>query len=698
MKMISEHRVTPEHLSRKAIVYVRQSSPDQVRNYTESKRVQIGLREKAIELGWKRPTVVEEDLGLSAGGYTERPGFKNMLAQVAMRLVGIILCIDASRLSRNSKDWANLFELCGYFETLIADQEQVYDLSLPNDRLVLGIKGTVSELELSILRTRLKMGAESKASRGELKFTVPPGYTHDNQGMIIIDPDRRVQKAIEVFFDQFDRCSSVRQLGLWYRETKTLFPIRKLARPCTTSWEVPSVDTLRKLLKHPIYAGVYAYGRSRQRIECIEGRLVKKTEVNIPSDKWRVCIFNHHPEYISWDRYLANQAKISSSKPRWTMEDNLGPLRDGLALISGLLRCGHCGKKVHVAYKSNPCTAMYYCDGKITKEGGKRCLSFGSQLVDKSIGNEVCIALSPHAIEAACLAKQRRNKEHLQAVEQARLSVEAAQYEADRAYEQYDLVDPKNRLVADTLEEKLNQKLSELQARRHHLEEIKIVEVPLTQAQNQQLIELSKDFTKLWSHPKADPVLKKKILRAAIFEIIVKHQPEYQQLEFTIHWHGGVHTKLYVKKRSTPVGNKTDPALVEMIRDLAGLSDADVARILNMKQVTTPRGLRWTKDRVLSFRKIHRIKTEPPTYNNEKYLTGKQVMQYLNLSRNGVLGLLRIGALHNHQKIDFAPWKILRTEVESEEVKNLVQDLKKHGRLPRKGGCPKEQLSLSLED
>jgi len=352
MKALVEHRITRQHLDRRAVVYVRQSSPDQVRNYTESRRVQLGLRDRAIAMGWRSPVVIEDDLGLSAGGFTERPGFQHLLAQVAMRAVGIILCIDASRLSRNSKDWANLFELCGHFETLIADLDQVYDLSFPNDRLVLGIKGTVSELELSILRTRLKLGAESKAARGKLKFVVPPGYSHDDDGQIILDADRRVQKGVAALFDQFDRCSSVRQLGLWYRATRTPFPVRKLGKPCTTVWEVPSVDTLRKLLKHPIYAGVYTYGRSRDRVEYVDGRLVKKREVQLPPDQWRVCIYENHPAYISWERYLANQDKMAASRPRWTMEDSLGPLRDGLALLQGLLRCGHCGKRVHVAYQS----------------------------------------------------------------------------------------------------------------------------------------------------------------------------------------------------------------------------------------------------------------------------------------------------------------------------------------------------------
>jgi DNA invertase Pin-like site-specific DNA recombinase len=697
MNAIDRHRITPEHQSRRAIVYIRQSSPGQVRANVESTRIQLGLREKAIALGWRQPMVIDDDLGISAGGFADRPGFQHMLAQVVMRQVGIIFCVDSSRLSRNSKDWANLFELCGHFKALIADLDQVYDLSIPNDRLVLGIKGAVSEMELSIIRTRLKMGAEAKAARGELKFILPPGYTHDDDDHIVMDPDRRVQKAITALFDRFDRCSSIRQLALEYRHTQTLFPVRRAQRKRSIAWEVPSFTSLRTFLKHPIYAGTYVYGRSRQSVHYDDGRLVKKTEAGLPPDQWRVCIHNNHPAYISWERFLANQDRITASRPRWTMQDNLGPIREGLAMLSGLLRCGHCGKKILVAYKSKPATAMYYCNGKIEQEGKQRCLAFGSQQVDKAVGLQLCEALEPHSIEAAKLAQERRNQQITQAVEQARLVVEAAQYEADRAFEQYDLVDPKNRLVADTLEQRLNVKLAELQAAELRLEQTQAAEEPLTKQQCQRLQELGQDFPKLWNHPGADPKLKKRLLRAAIFEIVVTHQPEHQRLELLIHWQGGVHTRLHVNKRRTPVGCKTDPSLVELVRNLASLPDAEIARILNMKGVTTPRALRWTQDRVQNFRRSHHIRTISKG-DDEDYLSGKQVMDRLDISRNGVLGLLRIGALHNHQVTDFAPWRITRAEVDSETVKKLVSYLKRTGRLPRKGGCPEDQLALTLED
>jgi hypothetical protein len=498
-------------------------------------------------------------------------------------------------------------------------------------------------------------------------------------------------------FDEFDRCTSIRQLALRYRETKTSFPLKKARQRGTVSWEVPSAFVLRNLLKHPIYAGTYVYGRTSQRIEYVDGRLTKKREECPSPDQWRVCIHNNHEAYISWERFSANQDKIAKSRPRWTMQDNLGPIRDGLALLSGLLRCAHCGRKIHVAYKSKPQSAMYYCDGRIENEGKRRCLSFGSKLVDQAVGEKLCQAISPHSIGAARLAHERHNEQHRQAMEQRRLEVQAAQYEVDRAYEQYDLVDPKNRLVADTLEERLNQKLVELQAARERMNEHLAAEEPLSEHQRRILESLAGDFQTLWNHPCADPALKKRILRAAIFEIIVEHKPVHQRLELIIHWQGGVHTKVQVKKRVTPVGSKTDPSLLGTVGDLAGLGDAGIARVLNMKGITTARGHRWTKDRVLSFRRKHRIKATD-AQDNEEYMTGAQVAEQLGISRHGVEGLIRVGALDNHQVTDFAPWRISRAQVESETVRNLVGILKRTGRLPPGGGCPDRQLSLSPEN
>jgi DNA invertase Pin-like site-specific DNA recombinase len=675
-----DQRIRAEHQQRTAVVYARQSTPDQLRSHAESTRLQLGLRDKAVELGWADATVIDDDLGVSASGFSERPGFQRLLSLVATRKVGLLLCLEAARLSRNSADWAHLFQLCGYFDTLVADLSQIYDLARPNDRLVLGIKGVVAEMELSVMRTRMGLGREAKAARGELKFAIPPGYVHDHNGHIVFDPNRRVREAMADLFERFDTATSMRQLALHYRDTDTPLPVR---RPCgsrTLCWQVPNASTLRQLLEHPIYAGVYVYGRRQASVEYVDGKLVQRVGPQLPTELARVCIRDHHPGYISWEHFQANLAKIAESRPRWTMQDNRGAIREGLALLSGLLRCRHCGRRILVSYKAD--SAHYYCHGG-QRQGTKRCLSFGSKAIDQRVSEELLRAVEPLAIEASVAAVEQHQRENQRDIEQARLRLQDAEYQAERALEQYDNVDPKNRLVADTLEQRLDEKLTERKAVEQRLERMLAAVQPLSKQDCQRLRELADNLPAVWNHPEADTALKKQLLRTAVHEILVAHEPEHMRLEVTIHWQGGAHSQLYVAKRKTPRGSKADPSLVELVRGLATeLDDAQIARILNMKQLLTPQQLSWTKDRVVSFRRHHRIKLGSGPQDPD-LLTGQQAAQHLGISRNGLTGLLRVGVVHKRQLTDFAPWRISKAELDSDRVQRIVRALKATGRIPR---------------
>lgn len=690
MNSYPDQRISPDHLSRSAVVYVRQSSPGQVRENTESTRIQLNLCEKAVALGWRSPRVIQDDLGISASGYVERPGFQELLTRVAMREIGIILCMDASRLSRNSKDWAHLFEFCSYFKTLIADLEQIYDLSHPNDRLLMGIKGTVSEMELTAIRTRLRSGMESKAKRGELKISLPIAYVYDTCDQIVFNPDQRIQRAVHRMFEQFDRCTSVRQLAMWYRDNQELFPVKHIGKDMKIRWEIPASKTLYNHLRHPIFAGAYVWGRRFTYIDYRDGKLIKRVGERNQIEDYKVCIRDHHPAYIPWEKFMANQTRITENKPRWNMEQHHGAIRDGLALLTGLLRCRHCGGKIHVSYKVS--SALYYCDGGHEK-GSKRCLSFGSKLIDRAVSTQLLKALEPLSVEAAVAASEMKGEQLSREMESARMQVESAQYEADRTLEQFDQCDPKNRLVADTLEERLNDKLWVLKGAKEKLEELSQRKNPLTKEQRRRLKQLAQDFEKAWNHPEADPRLKKRILRSAIHEILVQHDPEHQRLEVTLHWKGGVHSQIHVKKNATPIGRKATPSLVQLVQELAAeLSDAEITRILNMKKLETPRGLRWTKERVQSFRRHHRIPACKLSKSND-YLTMNEVMAYLGISHNGVLGLVRRGVISSNQITDFAPWRVSRKELDSEHVQRFVRVLKETKRLP-KGGWPKNHKRL----
>ncbi len=694
MNPADQHRITKRHLERAAIVYIRQSSPGQVRDHTESTNLQRGLRERAIELGWPNPIVIENDLGITASGFAERPGFQWSLTQVTMRKAGIILCIEASRLSRNSKDWAHLFEMCGYFDTLVADFQQVYDISIPNDRLVLQIKGTIAEVEYENTKTRLRMAIEAKAARGELKVLLPPGYVYDCDGQIVLHPDERVQQAIRFMFEQFEHATSVRQLAMSYRDSHTLFPTKMPGKDRVIVWDVPPASILTRLISHPVFAGVYSRGRTQSFVDYVDGKLVKRTARIVSPEQWKVCIKDHHEAYISWEQFQSNTTKLDEARPRWAMNDNRGAIREGLALLAGLLRCGHCGRRVYVAYRKGG--ALYYCDGS-GQTKAKRCLSFGSKLIDQKVGEQLCRVVEPLAIEAAQEAFMLEREQHDQAIEQARLRLQAAEYAADRAFEQYDLMDPKNRLVVDNLEQRLNQKLAEVQAARQQVEQCLKKEAPLTEDQRQELQELAQDFPNVWSHPETPVTLRKQLLRTAIREIAVTHKPESQQIELMIHWQGDVCTPLNVKKRATPIGSKADSSLVEMVRKLSdSLGDAEIARILNMKKIPTPRDLRWTQDRVQNFRRKHGIRQAGRTANNE-VLTGQQAQKYLGISRNALLSLIRRGVVDTNQVTDFAPLRISRAQLDSEEVQSLVRALKTTGRFPKQGGSPESQVPLFPE-
>jgi DNA invertase Pin-like site-specific DNA recombinase len=687
----SHDPITPEHRAREALVYPRQSSRRQLRRYTESTSVQLSLTETAIKLGWPNPILIKDDLGISAKGFAERPGFQQMMAKVTTKQVGIIVCFDASRLSRNSKDWAHLFELCGFFNTLVVDLDRIYDLSIPDDRMVLGIKGTISEMEYAVLRGCLRAAIEAKAARGELRTNIPVGYIYDHSGKLVFDPNKRVQNAMTLMFEQFDRSTSARQLALWYRDTKTLFPLKRNGENSGVSWEIPRAQLLLKLLTHPIYTGTYTWGRYTTRVEYCDGKLVKRV-VGVPMEEWDVCIHDHHAAYISWERFLANRAKLKENRPRRNMEENRGAIRAGLALLAGICRCGHCGKRMYVQYKRT--SALYCCDGKDPRCAA-RCLSFGSKVIDQAVSQELCRAVEPFALEAAILAAEQKEEERSQEIRNVTLQVEAAQYEADRAFEQFNLVDPKNRLVADTLENQWNDKLGALQEAKERLQAVEKGTVTLSEDQKKRLENLAGHFEQVWNHAEADPILKKRIVRAAIEEIIVVHQKEETRLEVTIHWKGGTHTRIYVKKRVTPVGRKADPDLVRTVGELAQtLGDGEIARILNMKRVETPTGLRWTKDRVRDFRHHHHLRSKAASsWAQEETLGLKGAAQYLGISRRGLLKLVAMGAVSKNQVTDFAPCRIRREELDSEHVQKLVRILKATGRLP-KGGCSKNQLTL----
>ena len=468
-ELLYSPKITPEHLARKAIVYLRQSSEKQVRQNTESQRLQYEMAERIRGLGWQEVEVINSDLGTSAAiGAVYREGFERVLSSVALGEVGIVVSREVSRLSRTDKDWCRLVEVCQIFGTLIGDEQQVYDLSYLDDQLVLGIKGTLSVVELKVLRQRMQAGQESKARRGELFKRLPVGYRKDATGKVVLHSDRRVVEAIQLAFTKFRELWSVRQTFQWFRDHDVELPANPI-RGTRLVWKIPSQSLVRDILRNPFYAGAYVWGRRPVETLLIDGRLRKRQAANRRPEDCRVFIAGHHPGYIDWATYQENQRMTRRNSVNWQADESMPAIRAGQGLLVGLLRCGHCGRKLHVRYWGGSGThARYLCKGDYD-DGGQYCIGFGGASVDRRFSQELLKVISRCGVEASLKAIDELSSGDA-AQRAARMNkLQQLEYEAKRAFEQYDVVDARNRLAAAELERRWNEKLEEIEATRQQL-------------------------------------------------------------------------------------------------------------------------------------------------------------------------------------------------------------------------------------
>src|SRR6202035_4050352 len=394
-ELLYSPKIKPEHLSRKAIVYLRQSSEKQVRQNLESQRLQYELAERIRGLGWQEIEIVNSDLGCSAAmASAAREGFERVLSLVALGEVGIVVSREISRLSRTDKDWCRLVEVCQIFGTLIGDEQQVYDLSYLDDQLVLGIKGTLSVVELKVLRQRMQAGQESKARRGELFKRLPVGYVLDAMGKVAFHHDRRVPEALQLVFIKFRERWSVRQTFQWFRDHDLELPANPI-QGTRLVWKIPSQSLIRDILCNPFYAGSFVWGRRPVTTLLVGGRLEKRQSAMRPAEECRVFIRDHHVGYINWATYEENQRMIRRNSVNWEGDESMAAIRAGQGLLVGLLRCGHCGRKLHVRYWGGRGTnARYLCKGDYD-DGGQYCIGFGGSSVDRRVGQELLKVIAP---------------------------------------------------------------------------------------------------------------------------------------------------------------------------------------------------------------------------------------------------------------------------------------------------------------
>src|SRR6516162_3965984 len=547
-EILCSPKIKPEHLARKAIVYLRQSSDKQVRQNLESQRLQYEVAERIRSLGWRHVEIIDSDLGSSAGmASARRKGFERVLSSVALGEVGIVGSRDASRLSRTDKDWCRLLEVCQIFGTLIADEQQIYDLNYLDDQLVLGIKGTLSVVELKVLRQRMQAGQESKARRGELFKRLPVGYHRDLMGKVVLHPDQRICEAIRLVFMKFRERWSIRQTFQWFRDHDIELPANPI-RGTKLIWKVPTQSLVRDILINPFYAGAYVWGRRPVTTLLLGGRLQKRQSAMRRAEECRVFIPNHHEGYIDWATYEENQRMTRRNSVNWQGDECMAAIRAGQGLLVGLLRCGHCGRKLHVRYWGGRGThARYLCKGDYD-DGGQYCIGFGGSSVDRCVGQELLKAIAPLGVEASLRALEELSAGG--AAQRAALSrkLEQLVYEARKAFEQYDAVDARNRLAASELERRWNGKLEEIEAVKQRLSSLETERYSLSPEEETRIRSMGDHFAGVWQSNHCSPTLKKMIFRTAIEEIIVCTDQDKKTLELVIHWKGGAHTQLAMER------------------------------------------------------------------------------------------------------------------------------------------------------
>ncbi|MCP3476597.1 recombinase family protein [Bradyrhizobium sp. CCGUVB1N3] len=665
------NKIAPHHLSRSAYVYVRQSTSDQLANNPESRRRQYALATRARALGWDNVIVIDEDLGRSGGG-TARPGFERLLAAICTGAAGAVLAIEASRLARNGRDWHTLLEFCSLVNSLIIDEDGVYDPKLINDRLLLGMKGTFSELELSILRQRSQEALRLKAARGDLHTSVAVGYVRSADDRLEIDPDKRVREALHLAFRKFSEFGSVRQVAIWLCDEGLKMPIIVHGpRGRMVEWQLPRYNTVHRLLTNPIYAGAYVFGRTGSQVRVEAGRKLITRSVRRPREEWEVLIRDHHEGYIFWDDYEKNQRTINGNA---NMKGEMvpGSVRNGGGLLVGLLRCGHCGRKLKVQHNGLRGVARYLCNDAVVNHGRRtKCIAFGNMRIDTAVSTEVLALIAPLGLEAALQAIADREHDGAQRLRQIELALEQARYEAARAHRQYDAVDPDNRLVAGDLERRWNERLAEV-ARLE--EEIRLVRETLppavTETVRAEILALGTDVARLWKHPDASVATRKRILRTVLEEIIVTVEPGVLHLK--LHWKGGDHTMLEVaKNRAGQHRWKTSATIEQLIRDLARLlPDGSIASILNRLGMRTAKGHTWTQQRVCVFRNDHNVAVYR---DGERSGRGELILHEaasrLGVSKMTVVRLIKDGVLPAKQSCVGAPYVIRETDLDLHEVR-----------------------------
>jgi DNA invertase Pin-like site-specific DNA recombinase len=667
-------------LERRAIVYVRQSSLIQVEENLESQRRQYELASHARDLGFRDIVVIDDDLGISASGTSVRPGFESLVAQICQGIVGGVFCLEASRLARNGRDWHHLLELCGLVGAHVFDVDGVYDPSLPNDRLLLGLKGTMSEFELTVMRRRLLDAALSKAKRGELRFGVPVGLVWERGGKIELDPDRRVQSAVRTVFRLFDRLGSARQVLLRMRADGLLFPRPADGKRLTrgqVEWRPPAYRNIISVLQNPLYGGAYAYGRSEHRTTIVNGRAVKKYGHDRPMEAWTVLLRDHHDGYISWQQYERNQERIQRNafcRPAGSAKS----ARGGRALLSSILRCRRCGRMLRVSYSGRGAgLPRYSCSVGNAMHGLAPCINFGATRPDIIVARALLDVVQPMAVEAAIMAEQQvsqREDDRRRALE---LERQQSEYE-----------------VAAELEARWNSALARLRDCETRLEAARAQ--PSVTPDRPRLMSLAADLETAWNTASTAMNAKQRLARTLLEEIVVDVDDETREVVLMLHWRGGRHSELRIKKPNSGEHTKRAPAGADkVIGEMATKwSDEHVAATLNRMGLKTGQGLSWNATRVAAHRRTHGIAGYESKNKDGQCLTMSEAAAQFGVSHYAIRCLIKTGVLPARQVVVDAPWQIMAADLHRPDVAEALRARAERGRRPCRKSADERTLRI----
>jgi DNA invertase Pin-like site-specific DNA recombinase len=667
MSQRANQKVTPDHLKRQAYCYVRQSTLKQVFENTESTKRQYALRERAIALGWPvvQIVTVDSDLGETATSVADRQGFQKLMTEVSLGRVGLVMGLEVSRFARNNADWARLLEICAITDTLILDEEGIYDPTDFNDRLLLNMKGTFSEVELHVLRSRLRGGILSKARRGELKTRLPTGFVYDHNDKVIIDPDKQIQQSIRLFFDIFQRTGAAFATVKAFATDDMKFPCRMHLGPDKgkVKWQRLTSGRALVILNNPRYAGAYYYGRQRSR-KNVDG---STTYFQVPRDQWLVLIKDAHPGFITWQQYEENLRRMRQNAIAYNLMDRKTPPREGPCLLQGLAVCGKCGQRMTIRYKyqrNRRIDPVYLCQRNRIERWESSCQYIPGAGIDEAIGNLLIESVTPLTLEVALEVQQELENRFKEADKLRKQQVERAEYEANLARRRFMQVDPDNRLVADTLEAEWNEKLRHLQDANDYYEKHRQRESErLKKAQQEEVLQLAKDFPRLWKNPRTPVREKKRMIRFLIEDVTMIRG---EDITLHVRFKGGATKTL---KLPLPLKgweyNVTDPKIVDIVDDLLGdHTYSEIATILDNRGYKSGQGHRIDRRTVVGITHKYKLKTRYARLRATGKLTANEVASLLGVTvgtarRWGKKGIIktypyndRNGCLYEHPGIN----------------------------------------------